>query len=291
MALISLREILEDARRGGYAVPLFDTQNMTMIRAAVQVAEEEDSPVIIAGADFDFVGDRLGYWATVAKHAAISAKVPVSIMLDHGKDLELCLRCADAGFTGVMIDASSLPFEENVKKTREVCEVMRRRGISVEAELGHVGVASAGGEAELGEHAADKMVYTEPDKVVEFVEQTCCNALAVSIGTAHGVYTTAPQLQIELLDEINQVSPVPLVLHGGSGTPDDQIRTAIEHGIAKINICSEIMDAWHRTFVAELEKSPNYSVHNTLIGRVADQAAREVMRKKIRLFSSGKKNR
>ena len=166
---------------------------------------------------------------------------------------------------------------------------MRRRGVGVEAELGHVGVASAGGEGELGDHAGAGMVYTEPGRVAEFVGRSGCDALAVSIGTAHGVYATAPELQIGLLDEINRVSPVPLVLHGGSGTPEDQIRAAIRHGIAKINICSEIMDAWHRTVVAELGTSPNYSVHNSAVCRPADEAVREVMRNKIRLFGSGRR--
>ena len=289
MAIVSLREMLEDARRGGYAVPLFDTQNMAMIRSAVQVAEEENSPVIIAGVEFDYEGDRLDYWMALANRAAIGAKVPVCIMLDHAASLELCVRCADAGFTGVMIDASALPFEENAELTRRVCEQMRRRGVGVEAELGHVGVASAGGEGELGDHAGAGMVYTEPGRVAECVGRSGCDALAVSIGTAHGVYATAPELQIGLLDEINRVSPVPLVLHGGSGTPEDQIRAAIRHGIAKINICSEIMDAWHRTVVAELGKSPNYSVHNSAVCRPADEAVREVMRNKIRLFGSGRR--
>lgn len=289
MSIVSLREMLEDARRGKYAVPLFDTQNMAMIRSAVQVAEEEGSPVILAGVEFDFEGDRLGCWAALALRAALGAKVPVCLMLDHGANLELCVRCADAGFTGVMIDASALPFEENAAVTRQVCDAMRRRGVGVEAELGHVGSASAGGEAELGANAGAGTAYTEPDKVAEFVERSGCDALAVSIGTAHGVYATAPELQIGLLDEIDRASPVPLVLHGGSGTPEEQIRAAIAHGIAKINICSELMDAWHRTVVAELAKAPNYSVHNSAVCRPADEAVREVMRRKIRLFGSGRR--
>lgn len=288
MSIVSLREMLQDARRGRYAVPLFDTQNMAMIRSAVEVAEEENSPVILAGVEFDFEGERLGDWAALAFRAALGAKVPVCLMLDHGSNLAACVRCAEAGFTGVMIDSSALPFEENVAATRSVCDALRRYGVGVEAELGHVGSASAGGEAELG-GSCSVSAYTEPDRVAEFVERSNCDALAVSIGTAHGVYATAPELQIGLLDEIDRISPVPLVLHGGSGTPEDQIRAAIAHGIAKINICSEIMDAWHRTVVAELEKAPNYSVHNSAVCRPAEAAVREVMRRKIRLFGSNRK--
>ena len=288
MSIVSLREMLQDARRSRYAVPLFDTQNMAMIRSAVEVAEKENSPVILAGVEFDFEGERLGDWAALAFRAALGAKVPVCLMLDHGSSLEACVRCAEAGFTGVMIDSSALPFEENVAATRRVCEALRRRGVGVEAELGHVGSASAGGEAELGGNSSGS-AYTEPDRVAEFVERSHCDALAVSIGTAHGVYATAPELQIGLLDKINRISPVPLVLHGGSGTPEDQIRGAIAHGIAKINICSEIMDAWHRSVVAELGKAPNYSVHNSAVCRPAEAAVREVMRRKIRLFGSNRK--
>lgn len=290
MAIVSLRELLQDARRGRYAVPLFDVQNMGMIRAAVEVAEEENSPVILAGGEADFVGSRLGYWTALAFHAAAAAKVPVCIMLDHGASVESCIRCADAGFTGVMIDASGLPFEENIEVSRQVCAELRRRGVGVEAELGHVGMASTDTMAELEGDSAGT-VYTEPAKVVEFVEKTGCDALAVSIGTAHGVYATAPELRIDLLGELDRVSPVPLVLHGGSGTPDDQIRAAVTNGIAKINICSELMSAWNRAASAELAKAPNDSIHNIAVCRPAEEAVREVMRAKIRLFGCGGRRR
>ncbi len=289
MSLVSLKEILQDARQARYAVPMFDVSHSTMIRAAAEVAEEENSPVILAAIEPDLAGGMIEYWSAAARLAAFRARVPVAIMLDHAATAELCVRCADAGFSGVMLDASGRPFDENIAAVREVAALMHRRGISVEAELGHVGDARSGGESRLAAGDASKSVFTEPESVAEFVDRSGCDALAVSIGTAHGVYVTAPRLRIDLLREINAVSPVPLVLHGGSGTPDDQLRAAIDGGIAKINICSEIMQAWHKTMLDELASAENLAYWDVLAYAKPEAAVREVMRAKIRLFGSGRK--
>ncbi len=289
MSLVSLKEVLQDARKARYAVPMFDVSNSTMIRAAVEVAEEENSPVILAAIEPDLIGSMIEYWSSVAKLAAFRTKVPVAIMLDHSATTELCIRCADAGFTGVMLDASSRPFEENISAVREVSELMHRRGVSVEAELGHVGDAQAiGGEGILTGNAGALNVYTDPASVAEFVERSGCDALAISIGTAHGVYATAPKLEIGLLAQIEAISPVPLVLHGGSGTPEDQLCDAIRHGIAKINICSEVMNAWHQTMLEELSSAKNLSYWDATACVKPEVAIREVMRAKIRLFGSNR---
>ena len=137
MSLVSLKEVLQDARRARYAVPMFDVSNAAMIRAAVEVAEEENSPVILAAIEPDLVGSMIEYWSAAARLAAFRSKVPVAIMLDHAATAGLCVRCADAGFSGVMLDASSRPFDENIAAVREVSGLMHRRGVSVEAELGH----------------------------------------------------------------------------------------------------------------------------------------------------------
>ena len=290
MSLVSLKEVLQDARRARYAMPMFDVSNAAMIRAAVEVAEEENSPVILAAIEPDLVGSMIEYWSAAARLAAFRSKVPVAIMLDHAATAGLCVRCADAGFSGVMLDASSRPFDENIAAVREVSGLMHRRGVSVEAELGHVGDAQAvGGEGELTGNAGAHNVYTDPASVAEFVERSGCDALAVSIGTAHGVYVTAPRLEIGLLREIDAVSPVPLVLHGGSGTPEDQLRDAIANGIAKINICSEVMHAWHKTMLDELAAAPNLSYWDVAACVKPEAAIREVMRAKIRLFGSNRK--
>lgn len=289
MSLVSLKELLVEARIQHYAVPMFDVSNATMIRAAVEAAEAENAPVILAAIEPDLVGGMIDYWAGAAKMAAINAQVPVAIMLDHAATLEQCVRCAEAGFSGVMIDASSEDFERNIAVTRSVADLMRRRGVSVEAELGHVGDGQAGtGEGALTGHESSHSVLTEPDTVIEFVERSRCDALAVSIGTAHGVYAVAPRLDIGRLHEIEAVSPVPLVLHGGSGTPEDQLRAAIAGGIAKINICSDIMYAWHHTMLEVLKTAPNLSCWDATVCVKPYQAIVDVMRAKIRLFGANR---
>lgn len=290
MSLVTLKEILQEARSCRYAVPMFDVANIAMIRAAVEVAEEENSPVILAAVEPDLNGSAIEYWSSAARHAAFRSQVPVAIILDHGATAELCVRCAQAGFSGVMLDASCLSFEENIAAVREVADQMHRRGVSVEAELGHVGDAQAiGGEGALTGNAGAHNVYTDPALVAEFVERSGCDALAVSIGTAHGIYRTAPELEIELLRKINAVSPVPLVLHGGSGTPAEQLRAAIENGIAKINICAEVMHAWHQALLDELGEKSNLSSLDVIVCRKPEAAVREVMRSKIRLFGSNRR--
>ena len=193
MALISLGEMLQETRRRRVAAPMFDVSNNQMIRAAVETAEEEDSPVILAAVEADLAGAGLEAWAGAALRCAARAAVPVAVMLDHATGFEWCERCADAGFSGVMIDASMLPFEENVAATREVCRRIGRRGVGVEAELGHVG---SGSSMRSGGEPGGDTVYTEPGRVAEFAERTGCDALAVSIGTAHGVYASAPRLRL-----------------------------------------------------------------------------------------------
>jgi len=290
MALVSLREMLQEARSKRYAVPMFDVSNITMIRAALEVATELNSPVILGAIEADITGSQLDYWSQAALYAARKAEVPVCLHLDHAVKLEQCLRCADQGFSGVMIDASACDFEQNIAITAEVCREMHKRGISVEAELGHVATSSIGyGEqSETGALNDHTPVFTEPASVVEFIDRTEVDALAVSIGTAHGVYETAPKLDIPRLAEIEKVSSVPLVLHGGSGTPGDQLRAAIENGIAKINIYSEITAAWNTAMLEFLRKRSNMSCWMSVVWKEPEAAIRNVMRDKILLFGSNR---
>jgi fructose-bisphosphate aldolase class II len=159
--------------------------------------------------------------------------IPVVLHLDHCEQLDLIRRAVDSGFSSVMIDGSALPFEKNVEVTRTAVEIAKPHGISVEGELGHVG------GLDLDATCRRENVLTEPEEVAKFAEQTGVDALAVSIGTSHGVYESLPSLNIERLKELNAASPVPLVLHGGSGTPDDQIREAVRNGICKLNIYAD----------------------------------------------------
>jgi len=289
MSLITLKEMLADARNR-YAVPMFDVSDTAMIRAAVEIAEEQKSPVILGALEPDIAGIGLEYWSTIAKIAAKNASVPVCIHLDHAINLDQITRCADAGFSSVMIDASAENFDVNVTRTKEVCEAMQKRGISVEAELGHVGDGIPGtGESAVTAHEDASDSLTEPDKVAEFIERTGVDALAVAIGTAHGVYVSTPTLEIELLKKINQISSIPLVLHGGSGTPGDQLEKAIANGICKINIFSELLNAWNSSMLEVLKDLRNMSSWPTVVRAKSDAALRQVVREKIIAFGSNGK--
>ena len=283
MALVNLKEMLADASSKHYAVGMFDVSDLEMIRAVVEEAEALRSPVMLGALNPDLEGSRLEYWFAVAKLAAEKATVPVCIHLDHANTLQEVMRAADIGFSSVMLDASSAEFDENVRRSREVVDAVQSRGITVEAELGHVGNGWVGsGE---GSEAGPDML-TEPEKVAEFVERTGVDALAVSIGTSHGVYIKAPELDIARLDDIRKTSDVPLVLHGGSGTPEDQLARAIEHGIAKVNIYSEMLTAWNTAMLKELEKLPHMAAWPAVLRKNPEAAMREVIRQKIRFFGS-----
>lgn len=286
MSLVNMKEMLQAASSQGYAVGMFDVSDLEMIRAVAEEANALHSPVILGALGPDVEGDRLEYWFSLAKLAAKKSAVPVCIHLDHANTLAQVKRAADIGFTSVMLDASASPFEENIQRSKEVVYSVRQRGITVEAELGHVGNGWVGsGE---GSEAGPDML-TEPDKVAEFVERTGVNALAVSIGTAHGVYIKAPKLDIERLDRIRAVSEIPLVLHGGSGTPADQLANAISHGICKVNIYSELITAWNSKMLEELQRQPHMAAWPSVLRKKPDAAMREVIRQKIQFFGSAGK--
>ena len=286
MALVNMKEMLHDASRQKYAVGMFDVSDLEMIRAVAEEAEGLRSPVILGALGPDVEGVRLEYWFTMAKLAAEKSVAPVCIHLDHANTLEQVRRAADIGFTSVMLDASASAFEDNIRRSKEVVDLVQKRGITVEAELGHVGNGWVG-SGEGSESGPDML--TEPEKVAEFVERTGVDALAVSIGTAHGVYIKAPKLDIERLDRIRGISDIPLVLHGGSGTPEDQMSNAISHGISKVNIYSELITAWNREMLSELQAQPHLAAWPAVLRKKPDAAMREVIRKKIQFFGSAGK--
>ena len=283
MALVNLKEMLKDASCRKYAVGMFDVSDLEMIRAVAEEAEALRSPVILGALGPDLEGERLEYWFALAKLAAERSSVPVCIHLDHANTLEQVKRAADIGFSSVMLDASASPFEENISRSKEVMDAVQKLGITVEAELGHVGNGWVG-SGEGSESGPDML--TEPEKVAEFVERTGVDALAVSIGTAHGVYIKAPELDIERLDKITACSDIPLVLHGGSGTPEDQMSRAIAHGISKVNIYSEMLTAWNSAMLEELKALPHMAAWPAVLRKKPDAAMREVIRQKIRFFGS-----
>ncbi len=231
--LTTLREILAHARENHYAVPGFDCVEDIMVRAILETAENLHAPVILMALPADLAGNGMTYVPRLVRAVADHHSIPIGLHLDHATDLELVKKAIDTGFTSVMVDGSSLPFDENVRLSRRAVELARPHGISVEAELGHVG------GMDLEETACAECILTEPAEVAKFAQETEVDALAVSIGTAHGVYRSRPNLAIDRLREINAISPIPLVLHGGSGTPDDQIQNAVRNGICKLNIYAD----------------------------------------------------
>ena len=273
MSLVNLKEMLQDASRGKYAVGMFDVSDLEMIRAVVEEADALRSPVMLGALAPDLEGDRLDYWFALAKMAAEKASVPVCIHLDHANTLDQVMRAANVGFTSVMLDASASPFEENISRSREVVDAVKSRGITVEAELGHVGNGWVG-SGEGSESGPDML--TEPEKVGEFVERTQVDALAVSIGTAHGVYIKAPELDIARLDKIKSYS-------------DIQMNQAIAHGICKVNIYSELLTAWNTAMLNELKQLPHMAAWPAVLRKNPDAAMREVIRQKIKFFGSNGK--
>ncbi|MCD8140656.1 MAG: class II fructose-bisphosphate aldolase [Planctomycetaceae bacterium] len=232
--LCTLNEVLPHARRNGYAVAAFDIVSDIYPRAILDLCEERRAPVILMALAHDLEGRGLDYIAGVVRAVAPTYTVPVVLHLDHADSLDLVKRCIAAGFSSVMFDGSGLPLRDNIDKTREVVRYAHACGVTVEAELGFV----AGNDLEGSSTGQGRL--TEPAEVAEFTEKTEVNALAVSIGTAHGVYASKPVLDIERLRAIRSVTDVPLVLHGGSGTPEDQLSAAIHNGISKINIYADM---------------------------------------------------
>ena len=284
--LVSMKEMLADAKAKHYAIPAFDISNYEMMKAVLDVCEEERSPALLMGLGVDLGGKGLPLITSMVRAASDFYTIPVCFHLDHATDLESIKAAVDAGISSVMFDGSVLPFEKNAKKTKEVVAFAHQRGITVEAELGHVGNAMVGNENDSVKNEDPEDTLTLPDEVVRFVDITDVDALAIAIGTAHGVYLKTPTLRIDRLDEITAVCDRPLVLHGGSGTPDDQMKMAILHGITKINIFSDVVGALNSGLKAKLNSIQNPSTWPAFVFEDARAAMREAVRSKIRAFGS-----
>lgn len=232
--LATLKDVLGRAQKEAYCVPAFDCVEDLMVRTILETCETLRSPVILMGLPGpDLEGNGWHYVPGLVRAVAGRHNIPVALHLDHSTSLDEIKRAVDIGYTSVMIDGSSLPFPENVNLTRQAVEIAHPHGVSVEAELGHVG----GSDVENTRYGDN--VLTDPEEVRKFVAETDCDALAVSIGTSHGIYRALPDLNIARLKEIRAATDVPLVLHGGSGTPSDQLQAAVRHGITKLNIYAD----------------------------------------------------
>lgn len=288
--LINLQSLLKDAREKHYAIPAFDVSNYEMIKAVIETCAEEKSPCIFMGLKSDLQGNGLKLLTNLMKTASeLYNEVPVCIHLDHATEMEDIKAAIDAGFTSVMYDGSTLPFEENVKRTKEVVDYAHARGVSVEAELGHVADAVSGTVEVLKSATTNEDIekcMTDVQEAKEFIERTNVDCLAVAVGTAHGVYVSAPVLQFKRLQEINEVAASPLVMHGGSGTPDADVQKAIGLGITKINIYSEVLYALNSNLKDKLNSIQNLSMWSVFVFENSYKAMKEVIRHKIRTFGS-----
>ena len=234
----------------------------------------------------DLRGRDMNLLASMVKGASDYFAVPVCLHLDHATNFAYIKRACDAGFSSVMYDGSVLDFENNAKNTAEITKFAHARGITVEAELGHVGNGSVGSFSETGADTDPGESLTVPEEVARFIDMTDVDALAIAIGTAHGVYKKTPSLRIDRLDEIMAVCDRPLVLHGGSGTPNDQMQMAIRHGITKINIFSDVVGALNAGLKSKLSTIENPTTWPFIVFEQARAMMKEVAREKIRTFGS-----
>lgn len=239
MPFVTTKKMLQDAQDGHYAVGAFNVENMEMVMAVIEAAEEMNAPVIMQTTPSTVKYAGLDYYLANVKAAAERADIPVALHLDHGSSYGLAMQALRTGYTSIMIDGSHEGFEDNVVLTKAVVDACRPSGIPVEAELGKVG----GKEDDLD--GGDGDGYTDPNQAKEFVERTGASSLAVAIGTAHGLYKGEPKLEQERLSNIRQVVSVPLVLHGASGVPDEAVREAIRRGICKVNYATELLSLIH----------------------------------------------
>ena len=273
--LVNLNDVLKNAQKEGYGVGLFNTIDTDMLDAVISTAEELRSPVILGTAQILLPYGELKLIMPSLVAAAKRATVPVVVHYDHGLTFDRCMEAISLGASSVMFDGSTGSFEENLKETAEIVKIAHSFGVSVEGEIGHVGQASA------GDGLTDDM-YTTPEEAVSFVEKTGVDALAIAIGTAHGAYKTKPKLDIERLKAIRAAIDTPLVLHGGSGLSDDDFRNTVKHGIAKVNIFTDLCNAGERGMKAGIEAGKPYlEIRNMKVEEIKKTVA-----EKMTLFGS-----
>lgn len=282
--LMNMKDLLAVANEKNFAVPAFNIGTGQILKAVIECCEEKQAPVILAihPSELEFQGDS---FIKSCIDLANSTKVPVAIHLDHGSEMGQIFRAIRTGFTSVMIDASHMSFEDNVKITKEVVAIAHPLGVSVEAELGTIG--TTGNDAEGG---TDEIIYTKTDDAIRFVAETDVDTLAIAIGTAHGIYPKGfkPELKQDLLSDIKSKVSIPIVLHGGSANPDEEIAESVRRGINKINISSDIKDAFYQQLRLTLANDSKVREPFELYVESVD-AMKQVINQKIDLFGDADK--
>lgn len=278
MALTKLTDLLEDAKDGQYAVGMFVMYNVEFLQGLIQAAEEMKSPIFIAYGELAEDVSSIKHFSKTVLSMIEDAKVPIGFHWDHASSLDVVKLAVESGFTSVMIDASAHPLEENIRITKEVVEYCKPLGIPVEGELGCVGQGA--------NYDPEKYIYTDPQEAMRFVKETGIDALAVAIGNSHGVYACKPKLNFEVLKEIRDSVDVPLVLHGASGIPDEDIRKAICQGITKVNIYTDMCSM----AIGNIKETMNHEkVSLEMISKDMTNGCKKIAEEKIKLFMSENK--
>ncbi|MBO5068868.1 MAG: class II fructose-bisphosphate aldolase [Roseburia sp.] len=283
--LVNLNDVLKPAQKGKYAVGLFNAVNLELARGIIAAAEQTGSPVIMGTAEVLLPYGPLEEVSYYLLPMAKKAHVPVVVHLDHGLKKETCLKALELGFTSIMYDCSTDSYDENVKKVKEMADIAHAYGATIEGELGHVGDNE--GSAEGSSHLKDPSAYfTDPKMAKDYVEKTGVDALAIAVGNAHGAYKLPPKLDFERIRTIAKTVDVPLVLHGGSGLTDDDFKKAIQEGISKVNIFTDINVA---AVEAEFKRFSNMNKGLIDLIPAAVEAVKQETAKKMQLFGSVRK--
>lgn len=275
MPLVTSEKMLLDAQKGNYAVGAFNVENMEMVKAVIQAAEEIKAPVMLQTTPSTVKYGSLETFAGIVKAEAAKATVPVCLHLDHGSSFELAVQAMKAGYTSVMIDGSHEDFEGNVAVTKKVADVAKAYGVTVEAELGKVG----GKEDDL---EAEADTNTDPQEAKEFVERTGVTSLAIAIGTAHGFYAGTPVLDKDRVTEVKKVVSVPLVLHGASGLSEEDVKECVANGMCKVNFATELRVAYTDACKKLLAEKPE-TFDPKKLGVVAIEAVKELVKGRMKM--------
>ena len=273
MALVKMKELLKRAEEKNIGCGAFSVGNMEMVKGAIQAAEELNTPIILQIAEVRLKNSPLHLMGPMMVQAAKEAKVDVAVHLDHGLTFETVDKALELGFTSVMLDASTLPFEENIAKVKTVVEKARKYGATVEAELGLVG-GSEDGSCDHG------IRCTDPDDAVVYARETGIDALAVAIGNAHGNYPVAPTLAFDVLEKIHEKVDIPLVLHGGSGITDKDFQRAISLGIRKVNIATasfNSLTAHVEKYMASTDKHNFFDLNEAMVQGTYENVKRHIL--------------
>ncbi len=287
MAFVTTKEMLKEAQKGRYGIGAFNANNMEIIQAIIEAAEEEKAPVILQASQGAIKYAGLDMIVAIVKVMAEKAKIPVALHLDHGTDYYQNIKCLRAGFTSLMYDGSKLPFDENVEMTKKVVEMAHVCDIPVEAELGQIGKMGESDEPGVAlEKVKESMAV--PEEAAKFVELTGIDSLAAAVGTIHGCRTPFAKLDIPRIEKIRELTGVPLVLHGASGANDEEVRKGINAGICKINIDTRIRMKFTEKIREIIKKNPQEIDPRKILGPAKD-AAKEIIRDRMRVFGcSGK---